>query len=277
MTVWLAPLRPMALCSSFIGLSLLLGGCGSASGAVSQQAADTAGLHLIHPGYLTVGTDATGPPMESRRNGRYRGADIDLADALSRTLNLHGVKIVDRPFNTLIQALQHRQFDVIISSMNDTAGRREIIYFVDYMRADEAIVVRKNSLIYATSYGWLCGRSVGVYEGSVEWEQLEAASARCHKPILIRASTGNPFKQFFLTRQTEAYTADLTEAVLELKGYPDLRLAGPPIESGENYGIGVAPSNQSLRQALVDAISRIMSTGEYERILDRWGVGNAAY
>jgi len=219
--------RQKALYSGLIVLSLLLGGCGSTSRAASQPVAATAGLHLIHPGYLTVGSDATGPPMEFRRNGRYLGADIDLANALARTLNLKGVTIVDRPFNTLIRRLQHGQFDVIISSMNDTAGRREIIDFVDYMRADEAILVRKSSPIYATSYGWLCGRSVGVYTGSVEWEQLKAASAHCTKPILILASTDNPFQQF-LAGRTEAYTADLSEAALELRSILISVLPGRP-------------------------------------------------
>jgi polar amino acid transport system substrate-binding protein len=77
--------------------------------------------------------------------GTFIGADVDLANALAKAMHLSGARIVSTSFDSLIPALARHNFDVIMSSMNDTPGRRKQISFIDYMqlRAAEAIVVPK--------------------------------------------------------------------------------------------------------------------------------------
>jgi polar amino acid transport system substrate-binding protein len=282
------------VCTVLLVIPLLVGGCSGA--AASQPKTSSNSLGLVHPGYLTVGTLTNNPPMEEEyppSSGRYRGVDIELAQALARAMGLKGTIFVPDSWTTLIpHLLRSRKFDVIMADMNDTPARRQMIDFVDYMRADEGILVWKNSSIYADGYEWLCGETVAV-DGTdtVEYSQLEAAGARCSHPRQVRCPgvrqtrqtaicihyAGNTFAQF-LRHPSWAYTTDLPITDYDLRRYSQkLRYAGQPIQTGQNYGIGVSTFNPSLEDALFDAVSKIMSSGEYQAILKRWGVGTAGY
>lgn len=273
---------------------LLVGGCSGAAASQPTPAPNTLGL--VHRDYLTVGTLTNNPPMEVEyppNSGRYRGVDIELAQALARSMGLRGAIFVPDSWSKLIQHLLRRKtFDVIMADMNDTPTRRQMIDFVDYMRADEGILVWKNSSIYANGYQWLCGDTVAVDgNNTVEYSQLKTAAARCSHPRHVRCPgvrlarqtaicihyTGNTFAQF-LRHPSWAYTTDLPITDYDLQHYSHtLRYAGRPIETGQNYGIGVATTNPTLEDALFEAVSKIMSNGEYQAILKRWGVATAGY
>jgi polar amino acid transport system substrate-binding protein len=266
-------------------VSRVLAACAVATlalGLSTAGAAHPAAVKLINAGYLTVGTDATYPPMESsavNRPGTYIGADIDLANALAKAMGLKGAKIVNNTFDTIIPALQRKKFDVIISSMNDTPARAQVINFVDYMRASEAIVVKSSSGIHANSFLGVCGHSVAVETGTVELDGLNTANKSCKSKITIK-----PFKldtdafQAFVSGHAEAYTGDLPVAAYYVKQHEgSLRLAGKPFGAGENYGIGILKSNPGLKGALVRALAKIRASGQYNRILSKWGVGGAGF
>lgn len=263
-----------ALCGGLAGPRAL------ASAPKAQHTAAGAALQLIHPGYLTVGSDTTYPPMESsdpNHPGTYIGADIDLADALAKAMGLKGAKIVVNIFDTIIPALQRHKFDVIMSSMNDTPARSKVIAFVDYMRASEGIVVKKSSSIHTNSYSGICGHAISVQSGTVELDGLNAANKSCSSKITIKqfAKDTDAF-QAFASGHTEAYTGDLPVAAYYIKQHPSaLRLAGLPFGAGENYGIGLLKNSHGLKPAIRRALAKIRANGQYNRILNRWGVGGA--
>src|SRR5579864_6765410 len=92
-------------------VALTVDGFGAGAGTANAQrhsARHAAALKLKNPGYLTVGSDTTYPPMESYDTStrQYVGADIDLANALAKAMGLKGAKIVNNTFNTIILALQ---------------------------------------------------------------------------------------------------------------------------------------------------------------------------
>lgn len=147
------------------------------------------GTELVRPGYLTIGTDATYPPMEytQPRTQRIVGADIDLGRALARAMGLKGAIIKNNAFDTIIPALFRRNYDVIMSSMSDTSKRRKQIGFVDYMRAGQAILVRANSSIRVRNFTGLCGRSIAVQSGTTQLDELRRVSSRCRAGITIKS------------------------------------------------------------------------------------------
>lgn len=238
-------------------------------------------LSLIHPGYLTVGSDTTYPPMEStdpNHPGRYVGADVDLAAALARAMGLKSAIIVNNSFDSIIPALQRHKFDVIMSSMNDTPERRRVISFVDYMRASEGIVVKKSSSIRGDSYAAVCGHSISVERGTTELDGLNAANNRCKSKITIKTFTADTDAfQAFAAGHTEAYTGDLPVCALYVKQRPVLRLAGKPFGAGENYGIGLPKNATTLKAALQRALTKIRANGLYKQILTTWGVSGASF
>jgi polar amino acid transport system substrate-binding protein len=255
------------------------------SGGISQAAAhanrSSNPLHLLNSQYLTVGTDATYPPMESRNTstGQIVGADVDLANALAKAMGLKGAKMVDNTFSTIIPALTDRhRFDVIMSSMNDTPLRAKVISFVDYMKASEAIVVNKSSNIHANGYAGVCGKTVAVENGTTELDGLNAANKACQSKINIKsfAADTDAFNAF-ASGHADAYTGDLPVALLYVKMHSSIRLAGKPFGAGEDYGIGLQKSNHALKSALQKALTRIRKSGKYFHILLKWGVEGARF
>lgn len=255
---------------------------GSRPMLAASHASRAAGLTLIHPGYLSVGSDTTYPPMESKdlQHGGYKGADIDLANALAHAMGLKGARIVPTVFASIIPALQRHNFDVIMSSMNDTPDRSKQISFVDYMRltAAEAILVPKNSSLHAGGYAGICGHTISVQQGTAELDDLNAANKKCKSKIDIKSySLDTDAFQALASGHVDAYTTDLPVALFYLKAHSTaIRFAGKAFGSGARYGIGVAKNATALRAAIVTALHKIHVNGQYIRILKRYGLGNTA-
>jgi polar amino acid transport system substrate-binding protein len=237
-------------------------------------------LHLVKAGYLTVGSDTTYPPMESvdKKTGKYVGADIDLAQALAKAMGLKGAVIVNNSFDTIQPALFRHRFDVIMSSMSDTADRRKKIAFVDYMKGNMAIVVRKSSGIHANSYAGMCGHSVSVESGTTELFGMEAANKHCAKQIDIKQFKADTDAfQAFMSGHADAYTGDYVVAAQYVAQHAGaLALAGKSFSAGGPYGIGLLKSNPALKSALSRALAKIRSNGQYARILKRWNISAAS-
>lgn len=279
--------RQLASSALVVVLAIALAACGSSGSKSASPPTPSAGnhptaakLHLINSGVLTVGSDTSYPPMESRdpSSGQYVGADVDLASALAKQMGLSSAKIVNAAFDSLIPSLASNRFDVIMSSMNDTPERAKKVSFVDYMTASEGILVNKGSGIHAKDYSALCGKNVAVERGTTELDGLNAANKKCSSPIHILSFTDDSAAfQAFAAGHSDAYTSDLPVIANYVKKYGSkYEQAGPAISAGENYGIAVSKSNPSLLAALKKALSQIRSNGTYDKILKKWGVADAA-
>jgi polar amino acid transport system substrate-binding protein len=265
-----------------VALLLATGGIANARSSHTGRAGKgSSSLKLVNPGYLTVGSDTTYPPMESFANGTYVGADVDLAQALAKAMGLKGAKIVNNSFDTIIPAMTIRhRFDVIMSSMNDTPERRKQITFIDYIRlnAAESILVPKGSSLHANGYAGICGHSISVESGTVELGDLQTANKSCKNKIDIHHYTADTAAfQALLSGHTEAYTTDLPVALFYAKNYASrVRFAGKSFGSGAYYGIGLQKSAGGLKAALARALHKIRSNGVYLRVLRKYGLGSTA-
>ena len=257
-------------------------GIGSRGVQAASRSSSVSHLNLVHPGYLSVGSDTTYPPMESKdlQHGGYTGADVDLANALARAMGLKGARIVPTTFSSIIPALQRRNFDVIMSSMNDTPDRRKQITFVDYMRltAAEAILVPKNSSIHANSYAGICGHTVSVQAGTAELDDLNTANKTCKRKIDIKSyNLDTDSFQALASGHVDAYTTDLPVGLFYVKAHSGaVRLAGKPFGSGARYGIGIAKNAPALKAAIASALHKIHTNGMYLRILKKYGLSGTA-
>ncbi len=239
-------------------------------------------ISVIHPGILSVGSDTTYPPMESKdlQHGGYKGADVDLANALARAMGLKGARIVPTTFSSIIPALQRRNFDVIMSSLNDTPDRRKQISFVDYMKlsAAEAILVPRSGSLHVGGYPGICGHSISVQAGTAELDDVNSANKRCKSKIDIKSyNLDTDAFQALASGHVDAYTTDLPVALFYLKAHSSaVRFAGPAFGSGARYGIGVPKNATGLRAALISALRKLHVNGQYMRILKKYGLGGTA-
>lgn len=96
---------------------------------------------------LKVGMSLNQPPFNAiSKSGQPMGFDVDLAKALASAMQVK-LDIKAMPFGELMAALEDKKIDMIISGMEITPGRTELVSFVGpYMMSGKSILT-KNSVL----------------------------------------------------------------------------------------------------------------------------------
>jgi polar amino acid transport system substrate-binding protein len=266
---------------SLLLVSLVVMGIGNHSAVAASRASRVAHLTLVSAGYLTVGSDTTYPPMESKDPStlKFVGADVDLANALAHAIGLKGAVVVSGIFDTLIPVMLTRhKYDVIMSSMSDLPARRKLgVNFVDYMRASESILVKKSSTIHANNYSGICGHTISVERGTTEQDGITAANKTCKSKINVKLfSTDTDAYNAFAAGHSDSYSSDYPVIVNYVHEHPgQYRTAGASFGATNDYGIAIPKTNTALFKAVKLAYQKIRANGQYKQILKRWGVQGA--
>jgi serine/threonine protein kinase len=244
------------------------------SSAMVESIAATVPADIRESGRLVIGVNVPYAPNEFRdAYGELAGFDIDLMNAIARTLGL-GADYRETAFETIIPSVRSSAFNVGMSSVTDTREREELVDFVTYFEAGTLWAQRPGTPIDPDD---ACGLRVGVAFGVIqETEEIPAKSEAC------LAAGQPPIEKVVYTRQddlTEALIAgdvDAMSADSPVTGFA-VKLSGGSLEAAGEvfdsapYGWPVSkgsPLAESLRQALV----HVMSTGEYRTIATMWGV-----
>ncbi|MET7798944.1 protein kinase domain-containing protein [Streptomyces decoyicus] len=239
-------------------------------------------------GIVTIGSDIAYPPMEFVRDGKHAGLDVDLANALGRELGLR-VKFVNATFDTLLTGLHVNRFDLVMSALTDTKGRQEGrtdgtktgsgVDLVDYFEAGLVLVVRKGNPEGVKAPGDLSGRNVAVQRGTLARDYLDQLNRQVPEKLKIREfdSPAEVYDDVAKGRST-ACLDDFPVAAHTAA----TRAGGTALElSGEQfepllYGVAVAKANTALRDAVREALDRLIRNGEYAKILKKWHVEDGA-
>ncbi|POX55603.1 atrA protein [Streptomyces sp. Ru71] len=281
--------------------ALLLTGCGDQtkkeSGSESSGSASTTTAPLADKlpqairdkGVIKVGSDIAYAPVEFRdSSGKTAGIDPDIADALGKQL---GVKFQfeNGTFDTLITGLRSKRYDIAMSAMTDTKDRQEGIDadtgkkvgegvdFVDYFTAGVSIYTQKGKDQGIKSWADLCGKKIVVQRGTTSEDLAKAEAKKCPagKTLSIEAfDTDQQAQTRLRAGGANAGSSDFPVAAYAVKtsgGGNDFQIVGDQVEAAP-YGIAVAKSSTQLRDALKAAVDAIIKNGEYQKILEKWGV-----
>ncbi len=144
----------MLLTGVLVMLTVLLAACGSTS---TPTGTSSSGLDLKVPGVLTVGSDTTYPPQEyiDTATNKAAGFDVDLITAVAKNMGLQ-VNVVTTKFDTIIDDLSNKRFDVVISAVSITPERQKKVAFVPYFNAGESLLVAAGNPKNITSLTDLC-------------------------------------------------------------------------------------------------------------------------
>jgi polar amino acid transport system substrate-binding protein len=170
-------IRPPAVVGAvLVALALALAASGSGnSGSATKTTSAGAKTYVI-------GTSGDFPPFESRSASNPNdivGFEPDMMKAVMGHLGWK-YKFVTGDFNGLIPGLQSGRFDMIVSDVYDTALRRKVVNFVDYLQTGLSIMVKSSNAANVKSFNDLCGKAVGVLTGSPsEVTPLQDASKKC--------------------------------------------------------------------------------------------------
>jgi polar amino acid transport system substrate-binding protein len=283
--------------------TLLLAGCGdqtkdkdsSDSSASTSSAPLAAKLPqaIRDKGVVKVGSDIAYAPVEFKDgSGKTVGIDPDLADAMGKQL---GVKFQfeNGTFDTLITGLRSKRYDIAMSAMTDTKDRQdgvdsetgkkvgEGVDFVDYFTAGVSIYTKKGDDQGIKTWSDLCGKKIAVQRGTVSEDLAKAEAKKCPsgKKLSIESFDNDQQAQTRVrSGGAQAGSSDFPVTAYAVKtsgGGKDFQIVGEQVEAAP-YGIAVAKDNTQLRDALQAALDAIIKNGEYDKIIQKWGVADGA-
>ena len=236
---------------------------------------------------IKIGSDIEYAPIEFFKEGTQdvQGVDYDLAQAIGHQLGVKMTFVNDTDFAGIIGALRAGRFDIIMSSMNDTAERRgKGVDFIDYFSAGSSILVKKGNPQRIKSLDDLCGNPVAVQKGTTQdTDILTPQEATCR-------AAGKPISVLRFEKDPDALQQVKNgRAVADLEDFPvaaynaqtsgsgaDFEVAGSQVGSVGSYGIAVLHSNRQLRDRLQRALRAIIADGTYDQVLAKWNVSAGA-
>ncbi|MBV9710724.1 MAG: ABC transporter substrate-binding protein [Ktedonobacteraceae bacterium] len=263
--------------SVVMSFTLLLSACGSSTSTGSTtpaKASITAPTDLITSGVLTVGSDTTYPPQEfiDTASGHATGFDVDLISEMAKRMGLTpNVKTAN--FATIVDDLKAKRYDVVISAQTITPDREKQVDFVPYFNAGQSILVANGNPKKINSVADLCGKTVGVQDGTTELDTLNAANkAECK---------ANPAKLTVLSAQTDVINllvngrveatfqdSPVTDYYLKLNS-GRFQVAGSIINAAPE-GISIRKGDTSMFNAVQKAFNAVKADGTYDSLFTKW-------
>jgi len=235
-------------------------------------------------GEIVAGALLVVPPLDYLDDdGEPAGLNIDLAGLVGEQLGVD-ITFVQYDFAGLQPAMLAGQIDIVWDSMNDTVERQETFDFIDYLAADDALLVADGNPLEVETLADLCGHSVATVTGAVQAERVEAASEQCEADgaesisldlypnagdarLQVRngrvdAFIGNSPVLLYLAETAEDGTAFDSVALETI--------------SAAYYGIAVNKEDTELRDAIAAALQELIDSGDYAAVLEHYGLSGLA-
>lgn len=265
-------------------LALLLAACGGTTAGGTTPTPNPATptvappTDLITPGTLTVGSDTTYPPQEyiNTTTGQAEGFDVDLIKAIAQRMGLKA-NVVTTKFDTIIDDLVNKRFDVVISAVTITTDRQKKVDFVPYFNAGESLLVHTGNPLNLKSTADLCGQNVGVQLGTIEQDDLKTASDACVKAgksaihvTVLQDQTA--VIQLLANNRVVATYQDSPVTDYYNKLNPGQFTVGGSVVNAAPEGIVVRKGDTSMFNAIQTAFNQLKADGTYHNLIVKWGL-----
>jgi ABC-type amino acid transport substrate-binding protein len=229
-------------------------------------------------GKLVVGTSADYAPYEFHvmidGKDTIVGFDIDIIKEVAKDLGVT-LHVQDIAFDGLLQALNSKKIDLVISGMTPTEERKKSVDFSKvYYTARQSMIVRKTDVNTYTTVNSLKGRSIGV--------QLSSTQEELAKEFFPESRTVSLGKIYDLILELKNNKVDAV--ILELpvaQGYVlnnnDLVIASVPLPQDEGgSAIAVRKGSETLLQSIDKTLTRLMNDGSIDTFVRKANELNVA-
>ena len=224
-------------------------------------------------GVLLWGSDAEGGAPyvfpDPKDPSKLIGFELDIVEAVAHELGVRQ-RLVQTAWDSLVPALERGDYDMAMNGLEIIPERlTRVLMSRPYYVYTLQLMVRKDD-DRISSVRDLPGRTVGTLAGATAHEMLKQIGG-----VDIRSySAAWPYEDLALGRLDAVF---LDTPITVYYGKPDKRLreAGPPEGEGF-YGIAFRKQDAGLKQAVDRALEKLLRTGELKRILEQWGLWDAA-
>lgn len=225
----------------------------------------SAGTAYGQDNVLRVGTDATFPPMEFVDNGKRTGFDIELTEALAKSMGKR-VEWVDIDFKGLIPGLIAKRFDVAMSAIYITDERKKVVDFSDSYYAGGLVAMVKSDNSTIKKLADLDGKKVTVQVGTKSVGYLQQ-----NFPKVQRVEVEKNQEMFALVDigRADAAVTGKPAAYQYVRTRPGLKVLDEQITT-EEYGIALRKDTPELTKAINAALAKIKADGTYAALVKKW-------
>lgn len=249
---------------------------------------------LVVTGHLTICSDIPYPPQEYfDAQGNPTGSDIDIGNEIANRLGLK-MAVQNTVFDTIIAALLGGKCDIIISAQNITPDRLKQVDMIPFFQAGQSFVVAKGNPDAIKTTDDLCGKSVGVENGTTEADHLNGTgnyktSGGLSKACVTAGKAAIDVKPYqkdsdallaLQTNKVAAYFTDSPVAGYYITQHPDQfeLVAGVTLDLIKE-GISVAKGTSgpsAIETAVKTALQSMIDDGTYLTILTKYNVQSGA-
>jgi polar amino acid transport system substrate-binding protein len=233
-------------------------------------------------GKVRVASGVSFPPMEffDSDNKTVLGFDADLGKALGQVL---GVEFVfqNTNFDGIIGGLEAGRYDLGLTSMIDKKERQAKVDFVDYLNSGVAIMVRKGNPGGITAKDGLCGKKAAVEKGAtgdLSVDDITKECAAAGKPAITKMpfpDQASAVQALQSSRADAVVALDLTLAYNVKQAPETFEIAGAPFDKLP-VGIPVPKGSTELRDAVQQALKKVIDSGVYDQLLAKWNLQEQA-
>jgi polar amino acid transport system substrate-binding protein len=227
---------------------------------------------------LRWGGDAEGgaPFVEAdpRNPSQVAGFDVEIAELIAAGLGRRA-EFVQSSFTELDQSVRRGDFEIALSGIEDTSGRRRAVAVsIPYYEFEEVLTVREGDRDQFRALSDLAGHPVGTLAGTIAYEALlEAERAHGVRPVVYEDDI-HPYSDLLIGR-VDAVLLDHVLAERAQRRMTGLVTQPGSVRTG-HYVVIAAPESMALRDRVNEILIAAMGDGRLEAILRRWNVWNDA-
>ncbi len=217
-------------------------------------------------GKLVCGTkfDVRGFGFKNPTTNEVEGLDADLCRAIAEGLGVPP-EFVEAVSANRIPFLQEDKVDIVISTMTNTASRREEIDFSHtYYVAGQSILVRSDSTI--ASVDDLNGKIVCSGEGSTSEKNVREKAPTAE---LFLTKTYTEAGQALADERCDAVSTDDTILFGLKEQFPDTKIVGGAF-TDEPLGIGIKKGKDDLVAFINTTLEAMKADGRLVALYEKW-------
>lgn len=251
---------------------------GIALSCAALAATPAAAQSTVAKGVLTVGSDLTYPPYAYFQDKVPSGFDADFSRLMAEKLGLK-VNIIDTRFADLVLGLRANRFDMVASALYVTPERAKLIDYVPYLKTGSSIIALKAGEHAPTSPEELCGLKVSNIKAASWRPKVLAVSDAVCKPAgkpgiqMLEFPTSPEALLALKSGGADVMMEDAAVAHQMASDMDDIKVTSSELIYPIVIGLGVNQNNSELRDALSKALESARDSGEYQALLDKYGLG----